>query len=200
MPVNRRRNILFFIMLFFLSSCAPGIVGGMLVTTSLVGESRAVDSHLEDEWAAMKILSYFVRSELVRAGNIGVSVYNGKVLLTGSAASQEEIDEAIRIAQGSRGISEVRSEIQVQYVSVAELAMDALITHKVKIQLLADRLVNGLDIHVKTTKGVVYLTGSARTIQVRDQAIGIARQVSDVREVVSYIDINPTEASGNPEN
>lgn len=189
---NIRRSILCFIVLSFLSACAPVVVGGMLASTNLVGESRAVDSHLEDEWVAMKIRSYFVRSEFVRAGNIGVSVYNGKVLLTGAAASQEELNEAIRIAQGTRGITEVRSEIQVQHVSASELAMDVLITNKVKIQLLADKVVNGLNVHVKTTKNVVYLTGGVQTVQARDRAISIARQVSGVHEVVSYIDINTT--------
>lgn len=173
------------------AGCAPALVGSMAATTTLAGERRAVDSHLEDTWVAMKIRNAYMRSPLVRMGNIGVSVYNGKVLLTGAAINQEELDEAIRIAQGIRGVLEVRSEIQVQHVSAAELAVDALITNKVKFQMLADKLVNGLDIHVKTTKKVVYLTGSSKTVKERDQAISIARQVADVREVVSYIDVGP---------
>lgn len=194
MRVKTKRNILLFVILsLFLPGCAPAIFGGMAATTGIVGESRKVDTHLEDSWVAMKIRSYYVRSDLVRAGNIGVSVYNGKVLLTGAASNQEELDEAIRIAQGTRGVSEVRSEIQVQYVSASELAMDALITNKVKIQMLADKVVNGMNIHVKTTKKVVYLTGSANNVAERDRAITIARQVADVHEVVSYIEIFTSE-------
>ena len=181
---------LFLLACTLLSACAPVLVGGgMVATTSVVGERRAVDSNLEDSWVGMKIRSYYVQSPLVRVGNIGVSVYNGKVLLTGSAANQEEIDEAIRIAKNTRGVLAVHSEIKQQYVSPSELANDAFITQKVKIKLLADDSVHGLDIHVKTTKGVVYLTGSVRSLRERDQAIKLVREVGGVREVVSYIDV-----------
>ena len=190
MRVNRQHTLLFLVLMVLLPACVPVVVGGgILATGSIVGESRTMDSHLEDSWVAMKIRSYYVRSPLVQVGNIGVSAYNGKVLLTGSAASQEEIDEATRIARGTRGVIHVRSEIRVQYVSAAELATDALLTHKVKLELLADNGVHGLDIHVKTTKKVVYLTGAVRTVQERDRAIEVARRVPGVREVVSYIDV-----------
>lgn len=190
MNMNARWNGLFFLACTLLSACAPAFVGGgMVATTSVVGEHRTVDSNLEDSWIGMKIRSYYVQSPLVRIGNIGVSVYNGKVLLTGSATNQEEMDEAIRLAKNTRGVLGVHSEIKLQYVSPSELATDAFVTQKVKLKLLADDSVHGLDIHVKTTKGVVYLTGEVHTIRERDQAIKIVREVGGVREVVSYIDV-----------
>lgn len=194
MVLNIRSNTLILIVLLFLPACAPVIMGGGIVaTTNLVGERRAVDRQLKDYWIGMTIRGHFVRSALVRVGNIGVSVYGGKVLLTGAAASQGELNEAVRIAKAVDGVTEVRSEIKVQYVSATELAADALITNRVKIQLLADKKVHGLDIHVKTTKSVVYLTGEAQNIQERDRAIDIVRQVTGVREVVSYVDIRTSK-------
>ncbi|MBF0462678.1 MAG: BON domain-containing protein [Magnetococcales bacterium] len=189
-------NLLCGLTLSCLAGCIPVVVGGgMAATTGVVGEDRTVSNQMEDSWVAMKIRSRFVQSDLVRVGNIGVSVNNGKVLLTGAAMNQEEVDEAIRIAREARGVTEVRSEIRVQYVGPSELANDALITSKVKSQFLVNSDIHGLNIHVKTTKGVVYLTGESKTTQERDRAIQVARQVSDVREVVSYIDIIP-ESSG----
>ncbi|MBF0096231.1 MAG: BON domain-containing protein [Magnetococcales bacterium] len=178
-----------------LPGCIPVVVGGgMAATTSVVGEDRDMGSQMEDSWLAMKIRGRFVQSDAVRVGNIGVSVLHGKVLLTGAAMNQEEVDEAIRIARETRGVTEVRSELKVQYVSPSELANDAVITSKVKSQFVLDQEVHGLNIHVKTTKGVVYLVGEAKTSQERDRAIHIAQQVADVREVVSYLTI--TNAPG----
>ena len=196
MKTTMQGRLLCVLALSCLSGCIPVVVGGgMAATTSVVGENRDVTSQMEDSWVAMKIRSRFVQSDLVRVGNIGVSVNNGKVLLTGAAMNQEEVDEAIRIAREARGVTEVRSELHVQYVGPSELANDAMITSKVKSQFLVNSDIHGLNIHVKTTKGVVYLTGESKTIQERDRAIQVARQVSDVREVVSYIDIIP-ESSG----
>lgn len=180
-----------------LSGCIPVVVGGgVAATTSVVGESRDLTSQMEDSWVAMKIRSRFIKSDQVRVGNIGVSVYNGKVLLTGSAINQAEVDEAIRLTRETRGVSEVRSEIRVQYVSPSELANDALITSKVKGQMMVDQEVHSLNVHVKTTKGIVYLTGEVKTEQERKRAIQIAQQVPDVREVVSYIDLSSGGSSG----
>ncbi|MEO5352356.1 MAG: BON domain-containing protein [Magnetococcus sp. XQGC-1] len=190
MNTMRKTYLLSLLALSCLSGCIPMVVGGgMAATTSVVGENRDVTSQMEDSWVAMKIRSRFVQSELVRVGNIGVSIHNGKVLLTGAAMNQEEVDEAVRIARETRGVSEVRSEIRVQYVSPTEVASDSVITSKVKSQFLVDQEIHGLNIHVKTTKGVVYLTGEAQTAQERDRAIHVARQVTDVREVVSYVEI-----------
>lgn len=179
-----------------LSGCIPMVVGGgVAATTSVVGEGRDLASQMEDSWVANKIRARFVNSDQVRVGNIGVDVYNGKVLLTGSAINQEEVDEAIRITRETRGVLEVRSEIRVQYVSPGELANDALITSKVKGQMMVDQEVHSLNVHVKTTKGVVYLTGEVKTERERNRAIQIAQQVADVREVVSYIDLSTRGAS-----
>ncbi|WP_193771063.1 BON domain-containing protein [Candidatus Magnetaquicoccus inordinatus] len=191
------RHLVTLLALTGLPGCVPVVVGGgMAATTSMVGEDRDMGSQMEDSWLAMKIRSRFVQSDAIRVGNIGVSVLHGKVLLTGAAMNQEEVEEAIRIARETRGVVEVRSELKVQYVSPSELANDAVITSKVKSQFILDQDVHGLNIHVKTTKGVVYLVGEAKTVQERDRAIHIAQQVADVREVVSYLTVANAAAAG----
>ena len=188
--MKSKQIILCLVPLLFLSACAPVVVGGGMVTATMLGERRSTDNYLEDNWVAWKIRSYYVRSKRVRAGNINVSVYNGKVLLTGAAASQGEINEAVGIAKATRGVLEVATEIKVQHETAAELAADALISNQVKVKLLTDIRVRGLDIHVETTKKVVFLTGLAQTVLERDWAVAISRAVSGVREVVSYIEVN----------
>ncbi|MBF0370455.1 MAG: BON domain-containing protein [Magnetococcales bacterium] len=174
-----------------LSACAPAVmVGGGLLGTSMVGERRSADEYVEDNWVAWQLRRYYVMSDIVRVANVNVSVFRGKVLLTGAAGSQEEIDEAVRIAKATRGVHEVDSELRVQHETALELAEDALISNRVKVKLLADTRVRGLDIKVETTKGVVYLTGLAQTVAERDQAVVLAREVPGVKEVVSYIEVS----------
>ncbi|MBF0347203.1 MAG: BON domain-containing protein [Magnetococcales bacterium] len=176
-------------MVFSLGGCAPMVASGGLVATNAVAERRGPDSFIEDNWVAWKIRSAYIKSDEVQAGNINVSVYNGKVLLTGTASSQNEIKEAIAIAKNTRGVLEVSSELAVQHATAMELAQDVWISNQVKIKLLADQLVRGLDIHVETTKGVVYLTGMAKTVAERDRSIEITQSVKGVAEVVSYIEV-----------
>ncbi|MBF0414637.1 MAG: BON domain-containing protein [Magnetococcales bacterium] len=172
-----------------LGGCVPMVAGSGLVATDMVAERRGPESFVEDNWIAWKIRSSYVKSETVQVGNVNVTVYKGKVLLTGTASSKEEIRQAIAIAKKTEGVVDVASELVVQHVTAGEIAEDVWITNQVKIRILADQLVRGLDIHVETTKGVVFLTGMAKTVSERDRAIGIAQNVSGVREVVSYIEI-----------
>jgi osmotically-inducible protein OsmY len=175
------------------SACTPMVVGGGgAVATGMVAERRGAENYVEDNWAAWKIRSAYVRSEIVKMGNINVSVYQGRVLLTGAAASQGEIREAVRLAKLTRGISEVASEIQVQSETSKEIAQDVWISTQVKAKLFSGGGVRGIDIHVETTKKIVYLTGQAASLGERNRAIELAKQVKGVIEVVSYILVNGT--------
>jgi hyperosmotically inducible protein len=60
---------------------------------------------------------------------------------------------------------------------------------KVKAKLLDDPSVKGLKIDVDTREGVVYLTGSVATSQVRDQAIKLARETEGVKDVQANLDV-----------
>ncbi|MGN7614468.1 BON domain-containing protein [Magnetococcales bacterium HHB-1] len=182
-------------LLLLLQGCAPLIIGGGAATGALavgaITERRTVKNLWQDNVIANKIRMAILSDQQVSAGNINVSVYEGKVLLTGAAASPQEIAKAVQIARTTPGVKEVASELKVQHETATELAFDALISNKIKFNMLADRYVSGLDIHVETTKQVVFLTGIARTVGERDRAIEISSSVEGVREVVSYVEIRP---------
>lgn len=191
--IKTRKGLVVAGMVLCLGGCAPMVAGSGLVATDMVVEKRGPDNFIEDNWVAWKIRSAYIRSQKIRVGNVNVSVFKGRVLLTGTAASNEEINEAIAIAKATRGVVEVSSELIVQHATAMELASDAWISNQVKIKLLADSLVNGLDIHVETTKAVVFLTGIAKTLPERDRAIAVAQSVNGVAEVVSYIEVEGKE-------
>lgn len=172
------------------SACVPMDSPDGAISSGILGERRSPDAAMEDNLLAMKLRSYYMRSDKVSASNINVSVYEGVVLLTGTAASQAEIDAALDIAKATRGVAKVHSELKVQHATMGELTKDAWYTSEVKARLLADEQVRGMDIHVETTKGTVYLTGTAQSVVERNRAIEIARMVKGVVEVVSYINVN----------
>jgi hyperosmotically inducible protein len=60
---------------------------------------------------------------------------------------------------------------------------DSVITAKIKSALVADRGVNGFDIHVETRQGQVSLSGSVDSQAQAERAAAIAGQVDGVRRV-----------------
>jgi hyperosmotically inducible protein len=147
-----------------------------------------------------KIKTKMAADPVVKAHQIDVDSNNGVVTLTGNIDSQDAKDRALQIAKETKGVVEVRDMIEVRTSAaegkapdtdrtVGQTIDDASITMKVKAKLLDDPAVKGLKIDVDTRQGVVYLTGSVATSQVRDQAIKLARETEGVKDVQANLDV-----------
>ena len=75
--------------------------------------------------------------------------------------------------------------------SVGDTIDDATITTRVKTALLNDPVVGGLRIDVDTFKGVVTLSGRAKTKEEEAKAIALTRQIGGVKDVKSTLQILP---------
>ena len=67
--------------------------------------------------------------------------------------------------------------------STGQFVDDTAITTKVKSEMIADKEVSAHDIHVKTTRGSVHLSGTVNSRYEANKAAAIARGVSGVRSV-----------------
>ena len=66
---------------------------------------------------------------------------------------------------------------------------DTAITTKVKSEMIADKEVSAHQIHVKTNRGVVHLSGSVNSRYEANKAASIARSVAGVKSVDNDIQI-----------
>jgi osmotically-inducible protein OsmY len=73
--------------------------------------------------------------------------------------------------------------------SVGEFVDDATITTKVKAEMAKDKAVSATNIKVETTKGVVQLSGNAKTKAEAEQAVAIAKSTKGVTSVRNDIQI-----------
>jgi osmotically-inducible protein OsmY len=73
--------------------------------------------------------------------------------------------------------------------STGEYIDDSAITTKVKAKFVEDKAVGALDIHVETFKGVVQLSGFAKSDAERRRATELARSVPGVKEVKDDIEL-----------
>ncbi|MGE5446544.1 MAG: BON domain-containing protein [Ignavibacteriales bacterium] len=84
------------------------------------------------------------------------------------------------------GVNSFAADTEVKgntHKSVGQYIDDSAITTKVKAALLADPDVSGLDVKVKTYKGVVQLSGFVNSPQQASRAVRIAQDVDGVRKV-----------------
>jgi hyperosmotically inducible protein len=71
--------------------------------------------------------------------------------------------------------------------STGEYVDDSVITSKVKSAFVSDSQVSALNISVTTNKGVVELTGNAKTPSESSKAAQLARDVKGVKAVRNHI-------------
>jgi hyperosmotically inducible periplasmic protein len=99
---------------------------------------------------------------------------------------------AIAVASGVTGCAVTKGqETTGQYVD------DSTITSRVKTRFAKDPTVSAMRIHVDTMKGVVQLTGTAKSDTERDQAAQIASAVPGVKEVQNNIKVESATSEGN---
>ena len=74
--------------------------------------------------------------------------------------------------------------------SVKDAVKDSVITTKIKAEYAKDKAVSAMKIHVDTDgKGVVTLSGNAKSKDESDKAVKIAKSVSGVTEVKNEIKV-----------
>jgi osmotically-inducible protein OsmY len=112
------------------------------------------------------------------------------VLLTGRVPKEEWRDAAVKGAWRADGVKEVYNEIEVgPDTHFMDEARDTVISSRLRGDLIADGKVKSINMTVKTEDGVVYVIGSARSQDELDRVTNYARNIPNVRRVVSYVRI-----------
>jgi osmotically-inducible protein OsmY len=125
-------------------------------------------------------------------GNPTVNVYQGRVLLTGTAPSFEAKAQADQAARRVNGVRMVYNEMTVSpSADFNATASDTWISTQVRSEMLLAVDVQSSNYLVATDRGTVYLIGTARTPGELERAAQIARYVPGVRRVVSYVEVRP---------
>ena len=170
-----------------LVGCAGAAIGGGAAIGTAAYQERSIQIVARDLAAATK-----VRTNLLDAGEqyiigVGVKVYEGRVLLTGTLPNEEMRATAVSLTWKVEGVTDVINEIQIRETSLQDLAKDSLITSQLKSKLTFDEKIMAINYSIETVNGIVYLIGIAQNQQELDRVIAHARNLSYVRRIISYV-------------
>jgi osmotically-inducible protein OsmY len=171
-----------------LSGCAVAGVGGAAIYAgSTAREERSAGNFLDDTVITTKIKKRFMQIGNNLLIKVAVNVREGRVLLTGTVPTEQQVTQAVKAAWEVPGVKEVINEIEADNKGLLERASDSLIETKIKTKFLLQKDIFSINYTIECNKGVVYLFGIARTEQELEKAIGIAKNISGVRKVVSHV-------------
>lgn len=122
--------------------------------------------------------------------NVNVSVADGVATLAGSVDLLADKQQAARLAARTHGVTAVRNLIEVGGPAVVDRELEAKLAEK----LMYDRvgygnMFNAIGLQVE--RGVVTLSGHARTDVDRDSALTLAAYMPGVKDVVDQIAVDP---------
>lgn len=179
-----------------LGGCAGLVVGGALAGSAaggyVAGQERGITGQFDDVKTKTQVKLALAAVKPPLSADIDVGVYEGRTLLTGTAATPEAKEEAGEAARRVASVRALYNELQIgPPESIWQDTSDSWITAELRSRLAFDKEIRSLNYEVTTVKGSVYLLGSARTKGEFDRTTAWARNIPGVRQVVSFVEIRP---------
>lgn len=191
-----------------MSSYVAAALGAAALVISLAGaaadKSPAAGDAPTESSIVTKIKTEFLKDRTVSAS--GITVENedeGIVTLGGRARSKTEADQAIKLARDTSGVISVKNNIVIAENAkdgnrgsggkapadtVRDDMKDASITARIKAEFVKDKSVGATAIKVDTDeRGVVTLSGNAKSQAEAEKAVKIARNTKGVTSVRNEI-------------
>ena len=184
------------------SACAPVLVAGVAGGTTGYASAReggigqtfsdvSISTGIHDAWFAYNRDMF---------DKLYVTVFEGRVLIVGSVQNPDYRESAIRFAWQVKGVRQIINEIRIEPSNgVSGYTKDAWIGARLRTRLLSDGEIESRNYKFETNNGTIYMIGVARDQEELSRVINHSRNISYVRDVVSYVrlrsDTRPNEGS-----
>mgnify|MGYP000389200878 CR=1 FL=1 len=172
-----------------LAGCTPaGVAVGAGATAGVAAmQERGFKGAMSDTRIRIAVNDQWLQHDEVMYRKLNLQVQGGRALLSGLVPNEQMRVDAVRLTWQVDGVEEVINEIELGDLSVGQLATDTWISTQLKGDLLVDSEVYSINYSVETVDGTIYLLGVARSQAELDRVINYARNIANVKEVVSYV-------------
>lgn len=172
-----------------LTACTPlgAVVGAGATAGTAVVQERGAVQVARDTGTQLAINKALIDKSPELFRRVSSIVIEGRVLLTGVVLSQDDRDEATRIAYTVDSVREVINELMIGPESaMATLVSDSRLTAALRSRILGDGKIVDINYNIETVHGVVYFMGIAQDQAEIERIISYARGIGGVRRVVSH--------------
>lgn len=173
-----------------LQGCVSAVIGAGATAGTAAMEERGLSGVADDRASRLRINALLSDKDERLWRKVGMQVYMGRVLLTGTVETEAMRADAVRLAWSAKGVKEVINELQLADSGGASgFARDTYISTQLKFALLFDKQVSSINYSIETVLGTVYLIGLAQDRVELNRVMNHARGLSYVKKVVNYVQI-----------
>jgi len=182
-------SILLLLPVAILQGCATAVVTGAATGATIAIERRTTGTIIDDQTIELKAAkAIFQDKPFNEQTHINVTSYNGIVLLTGEALTEELKQQATSMIQQIPKVRRVHNELNIAAPSgVTSRSSDTWITSKVLTKLAADQTINHFHVKVVTENSIVYLMGLVTHAEA-ERVVEVVRTSAGVQRVVKIFE------------
>tara|TARA_B110001450_G_scaffold46385_1_gene43114 strand:+ start:367 stop:960 length:594 start_codon:yes stop_codon:yes gene_type:complete len=185
------KNRIFLISLFFLilSGCigisSKGIFGTG-VTIAL--DPRSLGTQIDDSVMQKNLAARLILQEKDYLISINTKVLDGRIFLTGSVDYPEEKLFITKLAWETKGARSVKNDIKIKEdFNFKQSAKDLLITSQLRSAMIFNKKIKAINYQIDTYKKKIFIYGISLTEEERKEVINEAKEILDVKDVISSI-------------
>ena len=187
--MNLKKNIIILCLIVSLSACVGSSSGGVFGTgVSIALDPRTIGTQIDDSIMQKNLIARLALTEKKYFIKISVKVLDGRIFLRGKVDEPEEKLNITKMAWETKGARSVKNNIAIkQKFSFKNTAIDVLITSQLRTALILNKNVKSANFNINTINQKIYVFGIAYDENEKKEIIQEAKQIVDVKEVVTSI-------------
>ena len=120
--------------------------------------------------------------------SVKIKVLDGRIFITGKIDDPEEKLIITKLAWETKGTRSVKNDLKIkEEFNFKQSAKDLLITSQLRSALIFNKKIKSTNYNIDTYKKKIFIYGISLTSDERKEVINEAKQILDVRDVVTSI-------------
>ena len=187
--MNLKKNIIVLFLIVLLNACVGSSSSGVFGSgVSIALDPRTLGTQIDDSIMQKNLIARLALSEKKYLVKISVKVLDGRIFLGGKVDEAEEKLNITKMAWETKGARSVKNNIAIrQKFSFKNTATDVLITSQLRAALIFKKNVKAANFNIETINQKFYVFGIAHDENEKKEIIQEAKQIVDVKEVVTSI-------------
>ena len=187
--MNLKKNIIVLFLIVLLNTCVGSSSSGVFGSgVSIALDPRTLGTQIDDSIMQKNLIARLALSEKKYLVKISVKVLDGRIFLGGKVDEAEEKLNITKMAWETKGARSVKNNIAIrQKFSFKNTATDVLITSQLRAALIFKKNVKAANFNIETINQKIYVFGIAHDENEKKEIIQEAKQIVDVKEVVTSI-------------
>ena len=184
-----KKNLIILFFLLLLNSCIGSSSSGVFGSgVSIALDPRTLGTQIDDSIMQKNLQARLALTEKKYLLKLSVKVLDGRIFLGGKVNDAEEKLIITKLAWETKGARSVKNNITVKKeFSFKNFAMDILISSQLRTAMILNKNIKAANFNIDTINQKTYIFGIAHTEDEKKEIIQEAKQIVDLKELVTSI-------------